>query len=223
MSKDFNYFRIKMAYKGTNDLGAIVPIKSEDLVMATCYTEAEQIAYKLTEGKDEFGDVDVEIVRTKISEVAYNDTFATDTELICGLISYFFEESEDTEVGLYQVSLVYYDVDEKTGKTKSSNSTIYVPAYSSSEAIENIRTYLKRAGETREYTIRNVKYDKAQSVMVTPETHQNNIREPGKLSISNVQKSHSRNFLISFLELILMVAEFLMLHIISNLKTPTIN
>lgn len=29
MSKDFNYFRIKMAYKGTNDLGAIVPIKSE--------------------------------------------------------------------------------------------------------------------------------------------------------------------------------------------------
>ena len=176
MSKDFNYFRIKMAYKGTNDLGAIVPIKSEDLVMATCYTEAEQIAYKLTEGKDEFGDVDVEIVRTKISEVAYNDTFATDTELICGLISYFFEESEDTEVGLYQVSLVYYDVDEKTGKTKSSNSTIYVPAYSSSEAIENIRTYLKRAGETREYTIRNVKYDKAQSVMVTPETHQNNIR-----------------------------------------------
>ena len=117
-----------------------------------------------------------EIVRTKISEVAYNDTFATDTELICGLISYFFEESEDTEVGLYQVSLVYYDVDEKTGKTKSSNSTIYVPAYSSSEAIENIRTYLKRAGETREYTIRNVKYDKAQSVMVTPETHQNNIR-----------------------------------------------
>ena len=169
MSKDFNYFRIKMAYKGTNDLGAIVPIKSEDLVMATCYTEAEQNAYK-------FGDVDIYIVRTKISEFDYNDTFATDTELICGLISYFFEESEDTEVGLYQVSLVYYDVDEKTGKTRSSNSTIYVPAYSSSEAIENIRTYLKRAGETREYTIRNVKYDKAQSVMVTPETHQNNIR-----------------------------------------------
>ena len=180
MSKDFNYFRIKMAYKGTNDLGAIVPIKSEDLVMATCYTEAEQIVRMtgvfVSLANFKIGDVDVEIVRTKISEVAYNDTFATDTELICGLISYFFEESEDTEVGLYQVSLVYYDVDEKTGKTKSSNSTIYVPAYSSSEAIENIRTYLKQAGETREYTIRNVKYDKAQSVMVTPETHQNNIR-----------------------------------------------
>lgn len=99
MSKDFNYFRIKMAYKGTNDLGAIVPIKSEDLVMATCYTEAEQIAYKLAEGKDEFGDVDVEIVRTKISEVAYNDTFATDTELICGLISYFLKKVKIQKLG----------------------------------------------------------------------------------------------------------------------------
>lgn len=99
MSKDFNYFRIKMAYKGANDLGAIVPIKSEDLVMATCYTEAEQIAYKLAEGKDEFGDVDIEIVRTKISEVAYNDTFATDTELICGLISYFLKKVKIQKLG----------------------------------------------------------------------------------------------------------------------------
>lgn len=94
MSKGFNYFRIKMAYKGTNDQGAIVTIKSEDLVMATCYTEAEQIAYKLAEGKDEFGEVDIEIVRTKIAEVAYNDTFVTDTELICGLISYFLRKAK---------------------------------------------------------------------------------------------------------------------------------
>lgn len=177
MSKDFYFFRIKMAYKGTNEEGAIVPIKSEDLVMATCYTEAEKIAYKLAEGKDEFGEVEVEILRTKISEIAYNDTFATDTELICGLISYFFEESENTEVGLYQVQLVYQTMNEKTGKVKNENGSIYVPAYSSAKAIENVKAYLKQVGETRDYTIRNVKYDKAQSVMVTPETHQDNIRE----------------------------------------------
>lgn len=176
MSKDFNFFRIKMSYKGTDDIGAIVTIKSEDIVMATCYSEAEAIAYKLAEDKNDFGDVDIEILKTKISEIAYNSTFAVDTELICGLISYFFEESEDTEVGLYQVSLVYYNVDEKNGKVKTENSTIYVPAYSSAKAIENVRTYLKQVGEQREYTIRNVKYDKAQSVMVTPDTHQNNIR-----------------------------------------------
>lgn len=174
MSKDFKYFRIKMSYQGTDATGAIVPIKTEDIVMAVCYSDAEAIAYKLAEGKNEYGEVDIEIVKTKISEIAYNDTFAIDTELIGGLISYYFEESEDTEVGLYQVSLVYFNLDEKTGKIKNEKSTIYVPAYSSSEAIENVRDYLKQVGETREYTIRNVKYDKAQSVMVTPETHKNN-------------------------------------------------
>lgn len=174
MSKDLSIFRIKMSYQGTDATGAIVPIKTEDIVMAVCYSDAEAIAYKLAEGKNEYGEVDIEIVKTKISEIAYNDTFATDTELIGGLISYYFEESEDTEVGLYQVSLVCFNLDEKTGKIKNEKSTIYVPAYSSSEAIENVRDYLKQVGETREYTIRNVKYDKAQSVMVTPETHKNN-------------------------------------------------
>lgn len=144
MSKDFKYFRIKMSYQGTDATGAIVPIKTEDIVMAVCYSDAEAIAYKLAEGKNEYGEVDIEIVKTKISEIAYNDTFATDTELIGGLISYYFEESEDTEVGLYQVSLVYFNLDEKTGKIKNEKSTIYVPAYSSSEAIENVRIILNR-------------------------------------------------------------------------------
>lgn len=174
MSKDFKYFRIKMSYQGTNAMGAIVSIKTEDLVMAVCYSDAEAIAYKLAEDKNEFGEVDIEVIKTKITEIAYNDTFSTDTELIRGLISYYFEESEDSEVGLYQVSLVYLNLDEKTGKVKNEKGTIYVPAYSSPEAIDNVRDYLKQVGETREYIIRNVKYDKAQSVMVTPEVHKNN-------------------------------------------------
>lgn len=174
MNKDFMFFRIKMAYKDTNDIGAIVPVKTEDLVMATCYTEAEKIAYHLAEGKDQFGDVDIEIVRTKITEVIYNDTFAVDDNLICGLVSYFFEEPEDSEVGLYQVNITFYYIDEKSGKTKTEKSTIYVPAKSSSQAISNIADYLRNQGESREYVIRNVKYDKAQSVMVTPDIHKNN-------------------------------------------------
>lgn len=170
----FKFFRIKMAYKGTNEMGAIVPIKTEDLVMATCYTEAEKIAYKLAEGKDEFGDVDIEIVRTKIEELAFNNTFSVDNSLLCGLVTYYFEETEDTEVALYQVNLTYFSINEKTGKLQSENGTIYVPAKSSSKAIDNIAAYLHQQGESREYAIRNVKYDKAQSVMVTPETHQRN-------------------------------------------------
>ena len=112
---------------------------------------------KLTEGKDEFGDVDVEIVRTKISEVAYNDTFATDTELICGLISYFLKKVKIQKLGCIKYLLFIMMWTKKTGKTKSSNSTIYVPAYSSSEAIEKYSQLTKRLGKQREYTIRNVK------------------------------------------------------------------
>lgn len=94
MSKDFKYFRIKMSYQGTDATGAIVPIKTEDIVMAVCYSDAEAIAYKLAEGKNEYGEVDIEIVKTKISEIAYNDTFATDTELIGGLISYYLKNQK---------------------------------------------------------------------------------------------------------------------------------
>ena len=60
--------------------------------------------------------------------------------------------------------------------TKKTTETIYVPAYSSKEAIDNTNAFLKKVKEQRDWTIPNVKYDKAQSVLVTKETHQNNIR-----------------------------------------------
>lgn len=62
--------------------------------MAVCYSDAEAIAYKLAEGKNEYGDVDIEITKTKITEIAYNDTFATDTELLGGLISYYLKNQK---------------------------------------------------------------------------------------------------------------------------------
>ena len=172
MNNGYRFFRIKETYKGTDEQGAVVKIKTEDLVMATCYTEAEKIAYALAEGKDNFGDVDIEIVRTKIQNVVFNNTFAVDTNPVCGLISYYFEESDETEVALYQVNLTYYDTDEKTGKEKTQNDTIFVPAASSYDAIDNVGDYLKKQQEHRDYAIRNIKYDKAQSVLVTPETYE---------------------------------------------------
>lgn len=172
MNKGTMFFRIKETYKDANEQGAIVTFKTEDLAMATCYTEAEKIADELAQGKNKFGDVDIEIVRTKIPNVVFNDTFAVDTDPICGLVSYYFEEADDTEVALYQVNLVYYDINEKTGKVKKQNDTIYIPAVSSSDAIDNVKAYLRKCGEQRDYAIRNVKYDKAQSVMVTRETYE---------------------------------------------------
>ena len=175
MSNNFNYYRIKMAFKAEDENGAIVPVKTEDLVMATCYTEAEKIAYKLMEGKDQFGDVSYEIIKTKIDNVLYNETFCIDETLICGLFSYYFEEPEDTEVGLYAVTAIINCMDEKTGKLKPQKETIYLPAESPRQAIADALSYLNEHISCDSFTIRNVKYDKAQSVMVTPETHQANI------------------------------------------------
>lgn len=167
MNKGFSYFRVKTSYKGENTMGAIENIKSEDLVMAANYTEAEKLAYMLLEDLNTYNDdAEIEIVKTKISEIIFNDTFAVEKEWRRGLNQYYFEESEDTEVGLYQVSVVFTIIDEKTGKQKNETETIYTPAYSSSKAIINVHEYLKEVGETRDYIIRNVKYDKAQSVIV---------------------------------------------------------
>lgn len=176
MSENFDYYRIKMAFKAEDENGAIVPVKTEDLVMATSYTEAEKIAYKLMEDKDEFGDVSYEIFKTKITNILYNDTFKTDDVLVCGLFSYYFEEPEDTEVGLYAVSAILNFIDEKTGKLKPHKGTIYLPAESPRQAIAEATTYINDAYPTVDsYTIRNVKYDKAESVMVTPAVHKTNI------------------------------------------------
>lgn len=178
MNKEFEFYRIKMAFKTEDENGAIIPVKTEDLVMATCYTEAEKIAYRLMEGKDQFGDVTYEIIKTKITNIVYNNTFQTDETLISGLISYYFEEPEDTEVGLYAVSANVNYIDEKTGKIKPQKETIYLPAESPRQAIVNASTYMNNVFSTADgYTIRNVKYDKAQSVMVTQPVHQANINQ----------------------------------------------
>lgn len=171
-----NYYRIKLAYKGMDEKGFITSIKSEDLVMATCYTEAEQVAYKLAEGKDEYGNVEIEIIKTKINEVVFNNAFSVAKELTHGLITYYFKESENSEVGLYAVTIVYYETNETNGKDKQTKEIIFIPASSSKEAIDNIHATLKKLGESRDWVIRNIKYDKAQSVLVTPETHQNNLQ-----------------------------------------------
>jgi len=175
MNKEFDFYRIKMAFKDEATDGAIVPVKTEDLVMATCYTEAEQIATRLMEGKDRFGDVAYEIVKTKIDKVYFNDTFHVDENLICGLISYYFEEDLDTEVGLYAVDVIVYTTDEKSGKTKANKVVIYLPERYSYEAIQDAKYIISQEYANCDYCVRSVKYDKAQSVMVTPETHKANI------------------------------------------------
>lgn len=109
MSKEIEFYRIKMTYQGEKEDGGIDTIKSEDLVMASNYTDAEKTAFKLMEDKaiDDMSTVKYEILKTKIADVIYNNTFVTDTELVGGLFVYYFEESDKTEVGLYSVQVNY--------------------------------------------------------------------------------------------------------------------
>lgn len=43
MSKETEFYRIKMTYQGEKEDGGIDTIKSEDLVMASNYTDAEKL------------------------------------------------------------------------------------------------------------------------------------------------------------------------------------
>lgn len=174
------YFRIKSNWTGEKEDGSLVPMKTEDLVMATCYADAEAIATELLNGKDQFGSVTYEIVKTKITEMLYNSTFCHDNQLTCGLVEYYFEENEDdSEVGLYAVNVMYFELNEKTGKFKTTKETVYAPATSAQDAIDFVKQYLKDV-ESRDWLIRDVKFDKAQSVLVTPDEHKSNVNKFGK-------------------------------------------
>lgn len=176
MSKETEFYRIKMTYHGEKEDGGIDTIKSEDLVMASNYTDAEKTAFKLMEDKaiDDMSTVKYEILKTKIADVIYNNTFVTDTELVGGLFVYYFEESDKTEVGLYSVQVNYIELKEN-GKEKRSTETLYIPATTPQEAASLISKHLKHVGETRDWVIRNVKYDKAQSVLVTKSKHEKDV------------------------------------------------
>lgn len=176
MGKDSEFYRIKMTYQGEKEDGGLDTIKSEDLVMAVNYTDAEKIAFKLMEDKaiDDMESVKYEIIKTKITDVIYNNTFVTDVNLIGGLFMYYFEEGESTEVGLYSVQVIYIELKEN-GKEKRSTETLYIPATTPQEAASLINSYLKDVGETRNWIIRNVKFDKAQTVLVTKEKHQKDV------------------------------------------------
>lgn len=49
MNQGFDYFRIKMTWTAEQEDGSLAKVKTEDLVYASSYTEAEKIAYALIE------------------------------------------------------------------------------------------------------------------------------------------------------------------------------
>jgi hypothetical protein len=174
MKNGFNFYRIKTEWVAEKTEGDLTKKKTEELVYASSYTEAEKVAYALIEDQNraQFDScLNLEITKTKIDEILFNLTMCTDSQLIEGLIHNYFQEEDCTGVGLYAVKVMYIEFDEKTEKEKRSNDTVYTPAISNTDAANYVEKYLKQY-ETRDFVIRDIKFDKAEARLWDSETHQ---------------------------------------------------
>ena len=88
------FFRIKMEWIREAHDGTLQKAKTEELAYVTTYTEAEKIAYALINDEDrtKYGIVNYEIMKTKISEMLYNETLEHDDVLVGGLVLKYFTE-----------------------------------------------------------------------------------------------------------------------------------
>lgn len=171
MSEQLNYYRIKMNWLNEMEDSSLSKVTTEDLVYVSSYTEAERIAYCLIEDQQRTrfsNDISFEIVKTKISEILYNDSLKQDGDMIGGLLYNYVDPNEGDGVGIYSVKIMIITIDEKTAKEKRSYETIYTPATSNVDAANRIKNHLL----ITDYTIRDVKFDKAESVLWPTEVFQ---------------------------------------------------
>jgi hypothetical protein len=178
MKNGFDYYRIKTEWTAERKDGCLAKIKTEELVLVSSYTEADKVAYEIAENQNRMQfstSINVEIVKTKIREMLCNSTLCHDNDLTAGLICNYFEEGEDTGVGLYAVKVMYLELDEKTGKEKRSNDTIYTPAISNIDAFGSVERFLQK-NEMRDFVIRDTKFDKAEAIFWSPEVHKEKLQ-----------------------------------------------
>lgn len=163
----FNYYRIKTVWQGEADDGNLVKKKTEELVYASSYTEAEAVAYALIEQENRarFSTPSFEIVKTKIEEVVYNDILNSDGTLTNGLVNCFFSETDETGIGLYGVKVMFIQIDERSGKEKRTHSTIYVPANSNADASAIVNEYLQNSPERGDFVVRDAKFDQTSAIL----------------------------------------------------------
>lgn len=172
-----NYYRIKTTWLGEDsENGNLAKRKTEELVLATSYTEAEKVAYSLLEreNRTQFSDeINIEIIKTKIKDIIYNDNLQKDDEPICNLITCYFEEGDETGVGLYGVKVMFINIDEKSGKEKRSHETIYLPACSNADATTRVAEYFKDS--LVDHVIRDAKFDPAVAILWPEDVYKNKI------------------------------------------------
>lgn len=173
----YNFYRIKTEWKKEQESGELSKTKTEELVMATSYTEAEKIAYAIADdqSRTRFGSMNIEIIKTKICDVLFNNILVQDGQTTCGLICNFFEEPEESGVGLYMVKAAVFTQDEKTGKIKHSTRTMFVPATSNADATNRVKTHMDES-MFGDFVIRDTRFDKAEAIYWPSDIHQAKVR-----------------------------------------------
>lgn len=163
MKTGFDYYRIKMTWTEEQEDGSLAKVKTEDLVYASSYTEAEKVAYAIIEDqqRNRHGDVLMEIIKTKITEMLFNDNLLHDNDLIGGMVYNYLNPDADENIGIYAGKVMIITIDEKSAKEKRTYETIYTPASSNTDAAERIGKHLGMS----DFVIRDIKFDKAESIL----------------------------------------------------------
>lgn len=168
------YFRLKTECTVELPSGALAKKKIEELVLATSYTEAEILVHEIIASlnRTKFGSVSYEIIKTKINDVRYNDVLSQD-EVIKDFVCSCFEEDESTGVGLYNVKVDFFIIDEKSGKEKKISENYYVPALSNADATDRVARFLK--SDMSDFVIRDAKFDKAEAIYWPLDVHKQKV------------------------------------------------
>lgn len=174
--KALSYFRVKTEYTAESDNGALEKRKIEELVFTTNYTEAEALVHQITASlnRTKFSGISYEIVKTKISDVFFNEILAQENS-IPGFCCNYFEEDETSGVGLYAVKVMFIAIDEKTAKEKKTTEVFYVPAQSNADATKRVTEYLNKT--MSDFVIRDTKFDKAEAIYWPLDVHKDKVRD----------------------------------------------
>lgn len=162
------YYRIKMTFPVIGESGKPTKVKADDIVAAVNYTDAEKVAMLLirNQGRDENGDVEYEIVKTKIDELFPSNLLIVDHDTVfVGRAYAGFDDSEGCTDGLYQVKLRHEEGLNDKGERTFKTETVWVIAKSSDHAKEIAETRFDGLG----CIIREIKYDPAESIIVPKE------------------------------------------------------
>lgn len=182
MKESFSYYRVKTDWTKEMPDGSLQKQKTEELVYASSYTEAEKVAYSLIEqyNREKLETIsDIEITKTKIYDLIINTTLDHDKELVNGLVYNFFNEDNSNGTGMYAVKVVYIMTDEKSGKKKCQQGVVYTPATSPADAIDFVTEWLHDV-ETRDFVIRDAKFDKAEAILLPTDVLERKSKEFAK-------------------------------------------